>query len=202
MNSTTSRKFSQLHTLELGTSSRVRVLSRVELHSYRSRRQTRIRFKWFPILYNSEEEFLTANLHVFVEVQSKGHPQQAFKFCFVNRSLFRRVPRMYTSTYTVTSWNASLTNRLTFTSMFTRNVALRFMFIGFVLEIPWVQISDLGWPTQSQICKIYYETKKLKEKGLQLWGWSGEYQASCVFSIRTWYNNLKTLSRWYPAKAT
>jgi hypothetical protein len=153
MNSTTNRKFSRVHILEMGTILRVCLFSRAELHSYRSRRQTSVRFKWFPILYNSEEEFLTANLHVFVEVQSKRHPQQAFKFCFVNRSLFHRIPHIW-STYLVTSWNASLKNRLTFISMFTTNVVLRGLFIGFVFEMFWVQISATGSPTHSRMCKI------------------------------------------------
>jgi len=51
------------------------------------------------------------------------------------------------SIYLVTSWNASLTTRPTFISMFTRNVALRDLSTDFVLEIPWVQISD--WFTYS-----------------------------------------------------
>ena len=122
MNSKTSRKFSHVNTFELGTSLRVCAFSRAELHSKRTRRQTSIRFKWFPILYNSEEEFLTANLHVFAEVQSKGRPQQAFKFCFVNRSLFHPVPRIL-SIYLVTSWNESLSNRLTFISMFKKEMS-------------------------------------------------------------------------------
>ena len=90
---------------------------------------------------------------MFAEVQSKGRPQQAFKFCFVNRSLFHPVPRIL-SIYLVTSWNASLTNRFAFISTFKRNVALRDLSTDFVLEMPWVQISDLGSLTASCIFTI------------------------------------------------